>query len=632
MTIDAIATRGRRRAWVAVMIVVTAGCSPVRGQGVSFADDFDDGGSAANWTLFSHGGDYTADFAFDYGGLGIPPAPNSTGGTTIGLHLTVNSGDAVPATEAVSLYPNGQTFHGDHTLTFDMWLNYNGGPGGGVGSTEFATAGINHAGAQVCWAENPSSDGYWCAVTGEGGASDDYRVYRNATLLSVAEAGYAAASRNHTDVFYQSLFPSPPFETAGAPGKHWVEVAIRQRGGVVEWRLNGMLIAVRLDTVLTAGNIMLGYMDTWSSIASPADENFVVFDNVRVEFPDCNENGVPDARDLLDGTSLDCNGTSVPDECETFAGGDYDVDGDVDGADCAAFGACLGGPASGPAPPDPACAAACLDAFDLGGSEAVDLTDYAVLQRAATSGFAPPRAAGAPTGTQFMAEVAGVSRTVREARIVEEITGGNVPGFLRRFVPIDVTAMIGGSPVEATYYVLMDYLCIGRDDDFVRIPMTPLIAQPIADAFECLLPTRKMVDDIHAAAAVKLDPAPISPTTTDITRAATFLRHHEMVEAQRGGQPFALIAGIKKDVVITPRLETSPGRVAIYGWHYPDGTPIQPLYLGHVDWYVDYSHGIRLVHQRMLVDGVEMSVAEVLADPSLHVLLSDEGVITNPRY
>ena len=26
-----------------------------------------------------------------------------------------------------------------------------------------------------------------------------------------------------------------------------------------------------------------------------------------------------------------------------------------------------------------------------------------------------------------------------------------------------------------------------------------------------------------------------------------------------------------------------------------DGKPIQPLYTGHVNWYVDYSHGVRLV-------------------------------------
>ena len=50
-----------------------------------------------------------------------------------------------------------------------------------------------------------------------------------------------------------------------------------------------------------------------------------------------------------------------------------------------------------------------------------------------------------------------------------------------------------------------------------------------------------------------------------------------------------------------------------------------------MDWYVDYSHGIRLVKQQMIVDGVPMSVADVLADPNLCVLLSDEGVVTNPE-
>lgn len=190
-----------------------------------------------------------------------------------------------------------------------------------------------------------------------------------------------------------------------------------------------------------------------------------------------------------------------------------------------------------------------------------------------------------------------------------------------------------GTPVSATYFVTPDYLCIGRDDDFVRIPMTPLIAQPIADAMDCLLPTRKMVDAIYAQAQVKLAPAPISPATVDITLATTHYRHHQMVEAQRGTHPLGpLVGGIKKDVVITPLLAGNPARVAIYGWHQLSGVPIQPLYLGHVDWYVDYSHGIRLISQRMIVEGVETTVAEVLADPQLHVLLSNEGVLTNPSY
>ena len=85
-------------------------------------------------------------------------------------------------------------------------------------------------------------------------------------------------------------------------------------------------------------------------------------------------------------------------------------------------------------------------------------------------------------------------------------------------------------------------------------------------------------------------------------------------------------------MVVTPLLASNPNRVAIYGWHQLNGQPIQPLYLGHVDFYVDYSHGIRLVRQQMLVDGVDVPVTDVLSDPNLHVLLSDEGVVTNPSY
>ena len=58
----------------------------------------------------------------------------------------------------------------------------------------------------------------------------------------------------------------------------------------------------------------------------------------------------------------------------------------------------------------------------------------------------------------------------------------------------------------------------------------------------------------------------------------------------------------------------APGKVAIYGWHKPDGKPIQPLYTGHTASWVDYSHGIRLVSRRMTVNGEAKTIDEVLAD------------------
>lgn len=604
-----------------------------------FADDFDAGTSAPHWSVLSHAGDCAVDFAFNYAARGIPSAPHSVGGTTVGLALAVNRDPATPATDAVSVYPLAAegadlaNFSGNYTLLFDVWMNYNGGAGGGTGSTQYSTAGVNHSGSHVVWPLNAASDGLWCAVTGEGGSADDYCAYRGATLLSVTAGGYAGSSRNSTAVFYQNFFPTPPYETTGAPGKQWVQGEVRVRDGATQWRLNDRVIAMRLDTSATNGTIMLGQADVYTSVSVPPEDTFVVYDNVRVVTDDCNGNGVSDAEDLALGTSPDCNATGRPDECEAVAAGDFDGDGDVDSVDLAALRDSMNGPGNAPLPGEPACSPTYLAAHDFTGDNAIDLADVAQLQKHPTPGPFAPRASNAMNGARFMAEVASLALTAREARIKEEILNGNVPGFLRTFVPVTVSATISGTPTTATYYVAPDYLCIGHTDDFVRIPMTPLIAQPIADALGCLLPTRRMVNDIYTQAAVKLAPQPISPSYVDIMLVTTFYRHHEMVESQRQGYALGpLIGGIKKDVVITPQLASNPTKVAIYGWHQLNGQPIQPLYLGHGISYADYSHGIRLVRSAMTVNGQPTTVAAVLADPNLCVLLSDEGVVPNPRY
>lgn len=54
------------------------------------------------------------------------------------------------------------------------------------------------------------------------------------------------------------------------------------------------------------------------------------------------------------------------------------------------------------------------------------------------------------------------------------------------------------------------------------------------------------------------------------------------------------------------RLADKPHKVAIYGWHYPGGEPIQPLYAGHWDRYVDYSHGLRLVSDNLIIGGTKL--------------------------
>jgi hypothetical protein len=610
--------------------IVAAATVRVRaGEAVLFGDEFATSASASDWVIHEQGSDYVAEFAFDYSALGIPLSPHSSGSETRGLRLLVNSTDGNPERAAVSLYPAGATFSGDHTLRFDLWLNYNGGPGGGSGSTQFATWGLAHAGDRAVWAFNPTSDGVWFAASGEGGDSIDYRAYRQGTLLAVSDAVLAAVSGNAADPFFQNLFPAPPFETAGSPGKQWVAVEVSYRAGVVTWRINDRLIAIRDEPNLPTGAIMLGLMDTYTSISVPPNDTFAIFDNVRVTAPDCDDNGVADAAEIAAGSAPDCNQDGIPDGCTPWVAGDFDADGDVDLADFAEFVDCLKGPTGAVS----TCAWACLAAFDTDGSQTVDLADHAAFQRALSRGPFPPRPAAAVTGSQFIAETAGLSRAARETRMQAEITSGNVPGFLRTFIPITVSRNIGGNLVTATYHVTCDYLAIGVDRDFRARADDP--ADRPADR-RCV--RLRVAHPPHGERHLRAGHGQAGSGTDQPEHHRHHPPDHDVPSprsgrgAARGAPLGALVGGIKKDVVITPLLASNPGKVAIYGWHQLNGVPIQPLYLGHGDFYVDYSHGIRLVRQDMLVDGAATTVADVLAHAQWHVLLSDEGVVPNPSY
>lgn len=249
----------------------------------------------------------------------------------------------------------------------------------------------------------------------------------------------------------------------------------------------------------------------------------------------------------------------------------------------------------------------------------------------------PARPANALGGTALFQKLTplrtrgGVSSPAYDEAVAAEMLKGNLPDFLRTFQKVTIQGKDrSGKARTVVIEVMPDYLAVGSDADFVRTPLMPTTATRIADAFGCALPTRKIVDEVYRAATVKLEPRPM---TRDRELAATFLEHHQIIEEQRAGHKAGeLVAGIKKDVVITNRLGERPNRVAIYGWHRLDGTPIQPLTTVHVNWYVDYSHGIRLMKRTVLVDGKPHDVRAVLYSADLAPLLSDEGPIKNPTY
>jgi hypothetical protein len=243
----------------------------------------------------------------------------------------------------------------------------------------------------------------------------------------------------------------------------------------------------------------------------------------------------------------------------------------------------------------------------------------------------PARALTAESGSGFVKDIFRLRGADRDARILEQVMAGNVPKFLRHLMPVTLSwTPKNGKKVDVTICVTPDYMAVGGDRDFVRVPMGLPTAARIAARLGFMLPTTKMVDAIYALALVHLTPAPMTPGA-QMESTDYFTRHNLTVNQQRDGTGYALsalTAGQKKDLVLSNRLRTMPGRVAIYGWHRTNGKPIQPLSTVHGQGYADYSHGIRLISATAFVNGKPRALADILQDPGISAAVSSEGPIT----
>jgi hypothetical protein len=240
----------------------------------------------------------------------------------------------------------------------------------------------------------------------------------------------------------------------------------------------------------------------------------------------------------------------------------------------------------------------------------------------------PWRLSGAASGSQFARRVRSLDGAARDRAVLAELRRGNLPDFLRELKPVHLWGKDReGRLHDGVVWVTPDYLAVGSNDDFVRVPMGLDAAAALARSFGFTLPTQKIVDAIYEQSSLRLTPQPMAPgprmRSTDY-----FLRHQLAIERQRGDRaPGELVSGHKKDLVLTNRLLTRRGKVAIYGWHQRDGLPIQPVSTVHGRRYSDYSHGVRLVAATMRLDSELRSVVDVLHDPDLAPVLSDEGPI-----
>jgi hypothetical protein len=243
----------------------------------------------------------------------------------------------------------------------------------------------------------------------------------------------------------------------------------------------------------------------------------------------------------------------------------------------------------------------------------------------------PPRAPDAISGSQFAHMTAALSDFDRQKAALTEMERGNLPDFMRTLYPIGISfCRPNGTSISGIIWVSPDYISIGSNNDFLRFPLSYFPAAAIARCFGCVLPTPKIVDTIYRAAKVHLRPQPLQ--AGPCMRSCEYcLRHQKIVEEQRGCRPiYGIIAGHKKDVVLTNRLWNKIGRIAIYGWHRDDRSPIQPLSTVHGENYADYSHGIRLIRDSVWIQGEMRSMYDVLQDDTLAPLLTYEGALRNP--
>lgn len=230
-------------------------------------------------------------------------------------------------------------------------------------------------------------------------------------------------------------------------------------------------------------------------------------------------------------------------------------------------------------------------------------------------------------GTDWLVALKPLSRPAR----MDAVYAAVVANAAVRWPMSKVSVSAGG--LEGYLLCADDYVSLGTPDDFVRVPLDAPTAQKVANHLGMLLPTTKLVDIIYRAAAVKLQPMPMIPqegfpydqTMLTVDR---FGIHNGWIElghsgaAGRSGRT-GLIAGHKKDVVVTNRLLKQPRQVPIYGWQQLNGKPIQPLSLVHEGTYADYAHGARMIAPVIRIGDVDVSLEEVMMDPERCHLVVD---------
>ena len=223
----------------------------------------------------------------------------------------------------LSVSPTGQNFGTNYSVKFYAWSNFNGSANAsGLADNANSQGGTNNVlmaigtagtvplvvGGNTGLAASPAAmDGIGFATTGDGGITNDYRMYPASGTITPAGANYAAGSNANTALYYQGLFGTHTapaaqlaistaefndgeFNTqagstqAGAFGFAWHKVLLTKLNNVVYWDIDDARIA-RIDVgaiTLGGSNLALGQSDVNNTTTRHPILLFTVFDNLVV--------------------------------------------------------------------------------------------------------------------------------------------------------------------------------------------------------------------------------------------------------------------------------------------------------------------------------------------------------------
>jgi len=260
-------------------------------------EDLNAVGDAASFTEVALGADHLVTWGFDYSGI-VGSAPSQGDASTTGVKVVANR--TLAASSAATLFHNTPVPAGAR-VTVDLYM----GVTGTGGTTEFGSVGIGSTGATPFTIFSPiAGDGTYYTKTGDGGSSSDWRWSRP-SADPVGSPSVPVNSSSNTYLLGSTNAPAydgccgliiDPVNGAstGVGGNQWVTLSIvNGLSGKTQISINGTTVingasVGDADNTGTGSNAPGGfasfsYADVFSSVASPGDSQFGIFDNFRVE-------------------------------------------------------------------------------------------------------------------------------------------------------------------------------------------------------------------------------------------------------------------------------------------------------------------------------------------------------------